>query len=236
MPLRGLFYFARLYHGYIAEHEENIFSKSLIKLPTPRFVVFYNGLEKDEDSIELKLSDAFEIDASEEACLECVATMININFGHNKELMKNCRDLYEYAYLVEEVRKGGMQGLSLSDSVDRAVDTCINKDILKDSNNCIIFCMKDSEVEKLCKQYSISYLTDNSVNSGITVLYNGSRISFHSYAQNPQIMEGRTLVPLRSIFEAMGADVQWDSTTSTRSQPLSNARCQGIPSAPPPSR
>ena len=132
MPLRGLFYFARLYHGYIAEHEENIFSKSLIKLPTPRFVVFYNGLEKDEDSIELKLSDAFEIDASEEACLECVATMININFGHNKELMKNCRDLYEYAYLVEEVRKGGMQGLSLSDSVDRAVDTCINNDILKD--------------------------------------------------------------------------------------------------------
>ena len=25
MPLRGLFYFARLYHGYIAEREENIF-------------------------------------------------------------------------------------------------------------------------------------------------------------------------------------------------------------------
>ncbi len=93
--------------------------------------------------------------------------------------------------------------------------TSMDKDILKGSNNCIIFCMKGSKAEELCKQYGISYLTDNSVNSGITVLYNGSRISFHSYAQNPQIMEGRTLVPLRSIFEAMGADVQWDGNTNT---------------------
>ena len=30
-----------------------------------------------------------------------------------------------------------------------------------------------------------------------------------------QIINGRTMVPLRAIFEALGADVQWDGTTQT---------------------
>lgn len=40
MPLRGLFYFAKLYQGYVAEHELNVYLKSRIKLPTPRYIVF----------------------------------------------------------------------------------------------------------------------------------------------------------------------------------------------------
>ena len=47
------------------------------------------------------------------------------------------------------------------------------------------------------------------------VLYNGERISFGSYGQNPTIINSRTMVPLRSIFEAMGADVSWDNDTRT---------------------
>lgn len=31
----------------------------------------------------------------------------------------------------------------------------------------------------------------------------------------PQIVNGRTMVPLRAIFEAMGADIEWDGDTST---------------------
>lgn len=81
--------------------------------------------------------------------------------------------------------------------------------------NCIIYCTSNSHAAKQCKQNKVSYLTDDSVNSGIHVFYNGKRISFHSYAQNPEILEGRTLVPLRSIFEAMGASVEWDGETST---------------------
>ena len=86
---------------------------------------------------------------------------------------------------------------------------------IKDCPNAIIYCPADSYVANYCKEIGTSYLTDNSVNSGIHVFYNGKRISFHSYAQNPEILEGRTLVPLRSIFEAMGADVEWDGATST---------------------
>jgi len=88
-------------------------------------------------------------------------------------------------------------------------------DILDHSTNAIIYCTADSKVAEICKNHDISYLTDSSVNSGIHVLYNGTRISFHSYGQNPELLNSRTLVPLRSIFEAMGAKVEWDGATNT---------------------
>ena len=86
---------------------------------------------------------------------------------------------------------------------------------VEDSENVIVYCTENSKTAQSCKKNEISYLTDNSVNSGITVLYNGTRISFHSYGQNPALLQSRTLVPLRSIFEAMGAEVQWDAATNT---------------------
>lgn len=86
---------------------------------------------------------------------------------------------------------------------------------IDDSQNAIVYCTDNSPTASVCKRHEISYLTDNSVNSGITVLYNGTRISFHAYGQNPELLNSRTLVPLRSIFEAMGAQVSWDDTTST---------------------
>ncbi len=81
--------------------------------------------------------------------------------------------------------------------------------------NAIIYCTKDSYTANYCKEKQISYLTDNSVNSPITVLYNGTRISFHTYDQNPELINSRTLVPLRSVFEAMNATVEWDAETRT---------------------
>lgn len=46
----------------------------------------------------------------------------------------------------------------------------------------------------------------------ITVKLNGTMISFE---QPPVIIDGRTLVPLRAIFESMGAIVDWDGNTQT---------------------
>ena len=131
MPLRGLLYFSRLYEGYIAEHELNVYSTKLIKLPTPKYIVFYNGTKDEEDSRVLKLSDSFIHNESQGACLECTVTMININYGHNKKLMESCRDLYEYAFLIEEIRKVLRTGTVLSIAVDRAVEVCIKEGILK---------------------------------------------------------------------------------------------------------
>ena len=39
---------------------KNIYGRRLVKIPTPHFVVFYNGEEEQPEVQELKLSDAFE--------------------------------------------------------------------------------------------------------------------------------------------------------------------------------
>ena len=49
--------------------------------------------------MELKLSDCFENTDNEAPCLECTATMLNINYGHNQELMKHCRRLEEIFHI-----------------------------------------------------------------------------------------------------------------------------------------
>ncbi len=43
MPLRGLMYFARLYQSHLADRKQSIYGSTQLKIPAPRFVVFYNG-------------------------------------------------------------------------------------------------------------------------------------------------------------------------------------------------
>ena len=93
----------------------------------------------------------------------------------------------------------------------------MSSSIIEGQENAIIYCPENSPAAEVCAQYSISYLTDNSADSPINVLYNGSRISFHNYGQNPQLINDRTMVPLRSIFETMGAEVSWDGAAQTAS-------------------
>ena len=99
----------------------------------PQYFVFYNGTEKEPDRQELKLSDMFKAPpVSRTPALECIATMLNINYGHNKDLMEKCQRLREYAVFVETVRQELASGTDFDQSVTNAVDICINGNILKD--------------------------------------------------------------------------------------------------------
>ena len=44
MPIRGLMYFGKLYSKYIETNRLDIYGTKLMKLPTPRYIVFYNGI------------------------------------------------------------------------------------------------------------------------------------------------------------------------------------------------
>lgn len=92
MPLRGLLYFSKLYETYVELHEIDVYSSTLQKLPTPRYIVFYNGTKEEVDKRVFRLSEAFE---NGEGCLECEATVLNINYGHNHELLEKCKRLEE---------------------------------------------------------------------------------------------------------------------------------------------
>ena len=132
MPLRGVFYFSRVYEGYVADNNLMIYHEKRVRLPKPKYIVFYNGTKKQPDSMELKLSDCFENTDNETPCLECTATMLNINYGHNQELMKHCRRLEEYSIFVQCVREYIQSEPSVEDALEKAIDTCINQDVLAD--------------------------------------------------------------------------------------------------------
>lgn len=86
MPVRGLLYFSQLYKNYIDENGLDVYSSARLRLPKAQYYVFYNGTSKQPDRQILKLSDSYPDDGCD-IHLEVSAVMLNINFGHNKDLM-----------------------------------------------------------------------------------------------------------------------------------------------------
>lgn len=127
MPLRGFFYFADLYKKMVKDIDLSV--GKLIKIPTPHYIVFYNGQKKCEEEFVQKLSDAFEDET--EGCIELTVRVINVNYGYNEDLLQKCSGLYGYAYFVAAVRKN-LEEMELEEAVTEAVEECIKKDILKD--------------------------------------------------------------------------------------------------------
>ena len=129
MPLRGFLYIAKLYEKYIEEKGLNIYGRKLIKLPTPQYIVFYNGLEDHPEEEILRLSDAFMSEKKIEG-YEWSVRILNVNYGKNKDLMEKCKPLQDYAILVGKIREKIAEGFSIQEGIDKAVLECIREDIL----------------------------------------------------------------------------------------------------------
>ncbi len=129
MPLRDLFYISAEYSELV--ELKSLYSATLIKLPTPNFVVFYNGDMEIGDVSEYRLSDSY-MTRVEEPALELRVTVLNVNYGKNVKLMEQCESLKEYAQYVALVRKYKQETGSLDDGVKLAIEQCINEGILED--------------------------------------------------------------------------------------------------------
>ena len=128
MPLRFLLYLSELYSGMVAG--KNIYGRTRIPLPLPRFIVFYNGTEERPDREVMRLSDSYTIQG-EEVWLELRADVLNVNLGHNKELLNACQTLHDYAEYVHRMRKYA-KTMTIGDAVDRAIEECIQDGVLKE--------------------------------------------------------------------------------------------------------
>jgi predicted transposase/invertase (TIGR01784 family) len=128
LPLRDLFYVAREYERLTAE--KSLYTSAIVKIPTPRFLMFYNGTDEQPDCQVLKLSDAYA-QKVEEPELELKVMMLNINIGHNAALLEKCKTLKDYSIYVERVRQYAKE-MPKEEAVDKAVDTCIKDGILAD--------------------------------------------------------------------------------------------------------
>ena len=153
MPLRGLIYFAHLYQSFIEKSETSIYGSKVLKIPTPQYIVFYNGVDKKiEDEVVLKLSDSF-IAEDKTKGFEWSARVLNVNIGHNKALLDKCRVLWEYSMFIYTARKRIGELDNVNDGVVKAVDECIEKGILKDylldnKSEVVAMCLVEFDQEK----------------------------------------------------------------------------------------
>ena len=128
MPLRQMQYVSLLFESYISSRKLNKFGKTRIHLPTPKLIVFYNGLKDTEDETILKLSDSFSNDV--QADIEVRVRMLNINHGKNKTLMDSCRPLMEYSWIINEIRLKAKL-TDIKSAVDAVIDNLPDDFVLK---------------------------------------------------------------------------------------------------------
>lgn len=128
MPLRDLFYVAQEYYTMV--DDTSLFGERAVKIPAPRFVVFYNGIGKQPERQVLRLSDLYMPEETD-PMLELQVLVLNINEGYNTWLKEKCRPMYEYMVYVDRVRYYGSQMKdNLERAVDMAIDECISEGIL----------------------------------------------------------------------------------------------------------
>ena len=167
MPLRGFMYFADLYNKYISTGSLGIYRDKLVKLPTPQYYVFYNGDRDMPDKQLLKLSDAF-IEPSREGCFEWTATILNINYGHNKKLLSNCKTLSDYGILIKTINDYKKKYNDINADIENAVDYCIEHDVLKD----FLLERKTEAMHTLLTEYdekkTMEYLRQDAYDDGVT--------------------------------------------------------------------
>ena len=132
MPLRSLIYVANHLEKRVKQQRLNLFGHTLVKIPTPKFIVFYNGKENQPEKYEYKLSDCFEKE-TDDPQLELKCIVYNINKGNNVELLNRCGFLKDYMIFIDYVRYYyDEKNLSLGDSIEHAINRCIDEDVLKE--------------------------------------------------------------------------------------------------------
>ncbi|MDO5340389.1 MAG: hypothetical protein Q4E78_09830 [Eubacteriales bacterium] len=129
MALRFLHYVSDVFRELFSN--DMLHRRSMIKIPVPHFVTFYNGLEKwiDKEG-ELKLSDMYEIPVDNPQ-LELKVRVININ--KDADILSKCKTLRDYMTFVNKVRyKTAAEREDVKLAVLEAMDECIEENILVD--------------------------------------------------------------------------------------------------------
>ena len=129
MPLRFLIYVAKEYQKLIRNH--TLYASTLVELPTPHFVVFYNGEEEQEAESELRLSQSFK-QKTDKPELELIVKVLNINLDKNQDVLEACQLLKEYMLLVDRIRRYTAEYDDINMAVEQAVTECIEENILAD--------------------------------------------------------------------------------------------------------
>ena len=143
MPLRGVFYFGRLYQGYVAKNDLDIYGEKRLRLPIPKYIVFYNGTKDEPDSMEDAVSKAMDA---------CIRQNVLTDFlkKHRAEVLEMILTTYNKKLHEKTLRREGRdEGIQ---NINR-----LNGYLLADKRySDLERSTKDTEYqEKLLKEYGI---------------------------------------------------------------------------------
>ena len=127
MPLRFMHYLSDVYREMFGN--ELLHRRTMMKIPVPYFVTFYNGKEKwDRD--KLTLAEMFEKHVDNPQ-IDLQVKVIDIN--GDAEILNKCKSLRDYMAFVEKVRKNtDVKKMNVREAVIQAIDECIEENILVD--------------------------------------------------------------------------------------------------------
>lgn len=128
--------------------------------------------------------------------------------------------MYNLGYLVTVSNNGGALDYSLENCEDYRVYTSIIENVFTGEeyafNDTDISAVYDSGyLEVYVKDETrkkTGYIAKLKKHAVLKVMVNGEKVRFDVL---PTSQNGRTLVPLRAIFEALGAEIEWDGETQT---------------------
>ena len=132
MPLRHAIYYFDYLKRWVKDNDIDLYGKKRVMIPTPHFVVFYNGVESRPDIEEMMLSTSFyPVKEESEKALEVKCKVYNINLGRNSWLAESSKIIKGYGIFVDKIRSYRKTEMELGDAIDHAIDDCIKENILR---------------------------------------------------------------------------------------------------------
>jgi hypothetical protein len=139
-PMITLFYCRRVYERILFDA---LYRTKLVEIPTPEFIVLYNGIAPFPEKKVYKLSESFAQKTASPS-LELVVTVYNICDGKNTKLLSKCNTLREYSAFVSKIREFESDGTRKYIAVRNAIKHCVNNAIICDY-------LKENEIDTVCR-------------------------------------------------------------------------------------
>ena len=200
-----------------AAHMGKLYGELVRNYPQIKLICYFNIERTDEsqryqlyDSPQLTeeyisaVSDDIFLDSAEKQIGFCYNPVIpDIISSETLEISASAyyphTDYGMVTYFIDEIYAGGSGTAPYSCVLDLSG--------LSDGSHILKVNYAQDGKELLVKEYGFNYVKP------INVILNGEKLVFTDVA--PFIVDGRTLVPLRAIFEALGAEIEWNDETKT---------------------
>lgn len=127
MPLRFFEYIASAWSQYITKNHKVPSGQTKVYVPVPNCVVLYAGSEYENAEWSEWLHDAFLDNSVQHTETDLEVKVYNINTHKESNLIKNCNPLFEYSWMINEVKNNSEledengNSLSLTDSINKMI-------------------------------------------------------------------------------------------------------------------